>query len=303
MSSACAHCGEPAAPELYVEQDAQRLPVCCPGCAGAMTLVHELGLDNYYRLRTGRARPHGGDEPGERERNLALFRMPELLAEHESVTPEGRRLTLSLSGLNCAACCWLIEKAAADIPGVVSVGTDLAAMELTLVYRRAEAPAAVAERLDRLGYGVTLPGDPRGRALRRREHRRLLGRLALAGIGAMQAMMYSAALYIGAFDDGDQVYQWLFRLVGLLIATPVVFYAGWPFFQGAWRGLRAGSPGMDLPVALALSLAWGGSVVNMALGGEHVYFDSAAMFVFFLLLSRWLEQRQRHRVGAAWQQL
>ncbi|HCR78379.1 MAG TPA: heavy metal translocating P-type ATPase, partial [Alcanivorax sp.] len=157
--------------------------------------------------------------------------------------------------------------------------------------------------LDRLGYGVTLPGDPRGRALRRREQRRLLGRLALAGIGAMQAMMYSAALYIGAFDDGDQVYQWLFRLVGLLIATPVVFYAGWPFFQGAWRGLRAGSPGMDLPVALALSLAWGGSVVNMALGGEHVYFDSAAMFVFFLLLSRWLEQRQRHRVGAAWQQL
>ena len=303
MSSACAHCGEPAAPELYVEQDAQRLPVCCPGCAGAMTLVHELGLDNYYRLRTGRARPHGGDEPGERERNLALFRMPELLAEHESVTPEGRRLTLSLSGLNCAACCWLIEKAAADIPGVVSVGTDLAAMELTLVYRRADAPAAVAERLDRLGYGVTLPGDPRGRALRRREQRRLLGRLALAGIGAMQAMMYSAALYIGAFDDGDQVYQWLFRLVGLLIATPVVFYAGWPFFQGAWRGLRAGSPGMDLPVALALSLAWGGSVVNMALGGEHVYFDSAAMFVFFLLLSRWLEQRQRHRVGAAWQQL
>ena len=303
MSAACAHCGEPAAPELYVEQGAQRLPVCCPGCAGAMTLVHELGLDNYYRLRTDQARPHGGDEPGDRERNLALFRMPELLAEHESVTPEGRRLTLSLSGLNCAACCWLIEKAAADISGVVSVGTDLAAMELTLVYRRADAPAAVAERLDRLGYGVTLPGDPRGRALRRREQRRLLGRLALAGIGAMQAMMYSAALYIGVFDDGDQVYLWLFRLVGLLVATPVVFYAGWPFFQGAWRGLRAGSPGMDLPVALALSLAWGGSVVNMVLGGAHVYFDSAAMFVFFLLLSRWLEQRQRHRVGAAWQQL
>ncbi|MEP4523884.1 MAG: heavy metal translocating P-type ATPase metal-binding domain-containing protein, partial [Alloalcanivorax venustensis] len=84
MSSACAHCGEPSAPALYVEQGAQRLPVCCPGCAGAMTLVHELGLDNFYRLRTGRARPHGGDESGERERNLALFRMPELLAEHET---------------------------------------------------------------------------------------------------------------------------------------------------------------------------------------------------------------------------
>lgn len=41
----------------------------------------------------------------------------------------------------------------------------------------------------------------------------------------------------------------------------------------------------------------------MVLGGEHVYFDSATMFVFFLLLSRWVEQRQRHRVGAAWQRL
>jgi len=303
MTLACAHCGEPAAPALYVERENRRLPVCCPGCAGAMALVHELGLDTYYRLRTGGASPPIDDNPDERERQLALFRSPELLSEHESVTPEGRRLTLALSGLHCAACCWLIEKAAAAIPGVSAVGTDLAAMELTLTYQDAGVPAAVAERLNRLGYGVSLPGDPRGRDQRRREERRLFGRLALAGIGAMQAMMYSAALYIGVFDGGDQVYLWLFRWVGLLIATPVVFYAGWPFLQGAWRGLRAGSPGMDLPVALALLLAWGGSLVNMALGGEHVYFESAAMFVFFLLLSRWLEQRQRHRVGAAWQQL
>src|SRR5690606_32821877 len=83
----------------------------------------------------------------------------------------------------------------------------------------------------------------------------------------------------------------------------VVFYAGWPFFQGAWRGLRHGQLTMDLPVALALALAWGGSVVNMALGGSHVYFESAAMFVFFLLISRTLEQRQQHRIQRAWQQL
>jgi len=304
MTMACAHCGETAASPLYVGNDEERLPACCPGCAGAMALVHELGLDNYYRLRTSNAGRADQSGDADRARGLALFQVPELLAEHERATVDGeRRLTLSLSGLTCAACCWLIEKAAADIPGVRSVGTDLAAMELTLVYHRADTPAAVAERLWRLGYGVTLPGDPRGRARRRREERRLLGRLALAGIGAMQAMMYSAALYIGVFEGSERVYLWLFRWVGLLVATPVVFYAGWPFFQGAWRGLRARRPGMDVPVALALLLAWAGSLVNMALGGSHVYFDSAAMFVFFLLLSRWLEQRQRHRIGAAWQQL
>src|SRR5699024_5923602 len=52
-----------------------------------------------------------------------------------------------------------------------------------------------------------------------------------------------------------------------------------------------------------LFLAWAGSIVNMALGGEHVYFESAAMFVFFLLISRWIEQHQRHRIQREWQRL
>ena len=267
-----------------------------------MALIHDLGLDDYYRLRGGEDGVVAPDSD-ERERALALFDVPELLDAHRQPDPDGERLTLALSGLTCAACCWLIEKAATDIPGVVSVRTNLAAMTLTLVHDRPEAPRAVAERLLKLGYGVTLPGDPAAEASQRREARRLLGRLALAGLGAMQAMMYSAALYLGAFEEGDEIYAWVFRIASFLVATPVVFYAGWPFFQGAWRGLRAGHPGMDLPVALALGLAWSGSLVNMAMGGGHVYFDSAAMFVFFLLLSRWLEQRQRHRVRAAWRRL
>ncbi|MBF1800660.1 heavy metal translocating P-type ATPase [Alloalcanivorax profundimaris] len=302
MTVLCGHCGEvaPTPPFLAPGAEGER-PACCPGCAAAMALIHDLGLDDYYRLRgaDNDAAPDGD----ERERALALFDVPELLAAHRRPDPAGERLTLALSGLTCAACCWLIEKAAGDIPGVVSVHTNLAAMTLTLVYDRPDAPRRVAERLLKLGYGVTLPGDPSAEADQRREARRLLGRLALAGLGAMQAMMYSAALYLGAFEGGDEIYAWVFRIASFLVATPVVFYAGWPFFQGAWRGLRAGRPGMDLPVALALGLAWAGSLVNMALGGSHVYFDSAAMFVFFLLLSRWLEQRQRHRVRAAWRRL
>ncbi|MFP1684391.1 heavy metal translocating P-type ATPase [Alloalcanivorax sp. C16-1] len=298
----CAHCGERAPdPPFWGPGDVGQRPACCPGCAAAMALIHDLGLEDYYHLRGGDGAP--APDRGERNRTLALFDVPELMAAHRRPDPAGERLTLALSGLTCAACCWLIEKAAGDIPGVVSVRTNLAAMTLTLVFDRADAPRRVAERLLELGYGVTLPGDPAAEAEQRREARRLLGRLALAGLGAMQAMMYSAALYLGVFEDGDDAFAWLFRVASLVVATPVVFYAGWPFFQGAWRGLRAGRPGMDLPVALALALAWSGSLVNMALGGRHVYFESAAMFVFFLLLSRWLEQRQRHRVRAAWRRL
>ena len=74
---------------------------------------------------------------------------------------------------------------------------------------------------------------------RRRESRQALKRLVVAGFGAMQAMMYASALYLGALDASDSTTRDLMRWLGLLVATPVVFYAAAPFFGGAVRALRA----------------------------------------------------------------
>jgi Cu2+-exporting ATPase len=87
------------------------------------------------------------------------------------------------------------------------------------------------------------------------------------------------------------------RWLGLLVATPVVFYSAAPFFSGAARALRARTLGMDVPVALAIALIYGASVIEAMRGGGEVYFDSVSMFVFFLLVGRYLEMRARHRAG------
>jgi Cu2+-exporting ATPase len=83
--------------------------------------------------------------------------------------------------------------------------------------------------------------------------------------------------------------------MSLLVATPVVFYAGAPFFAGAWRGLARHRPGLDLPVALAIAAAYAASAWNTFAGSGEVYFDSAVMFVFFLTCARFLEMSGRHR--------
>src|SRR5690625_2438417 len=182
---------------------------------------------------------------------------------------------------------------------------NLATMQLQLAFDKALSipPKAAVQRELELGYGLALPGDPAREKQLTREFRTMLGRLILAGIGSMQSMTYAFVLYFDVLDSSEQMYKELFRYSSLLIATPVVFYSGLPFFQGAWRGLKQGTLNMDLPIAIALFLAWGGSIVNMMLGGDHVYFESAAMFVFFLLISRWLEQHQRHRIQREWQRL
>src|SRR5690606_38377718 len=133
--------------------------------------------------------------------------------------------------------------------------------------------------------------------LRRRESRTALKRLLVAGFGTMQAMMIVSGLYLGAFDGADTSMRDLLRWFGLLVATPVVFYAAQPFFVGAWRSLRAGALGMDVPVALAVALIYLSSVLETLQGGSEVYFDSVSMFVFILLVGRYLEMRARHRSG------
>ena len=89
----------------------------------------------------------------------------------------------------------------------------------------------------------------------------------------------------------------LFRWLGFLVATPVVFYSARPFFTGAVRSIKARQLGIDVPVAAAVALIYAASLIEAVRGSGHVYFDSVSMFVFFLLAGRYLQMRARHRAG------
>ncbi|MEO0997807.1 MAG: heavy metal translocating P-type ATPase, partial [Pseudomonadota bacterium] len=160
----------------------------------------------------------------------------------------------------------------------------------------AEAPLSeLLERIAALGFRPqpTVYGE---RSLGAREHyRQALKRLLVAAAAGMQVMMFAVALYAGAFSGIERDMEQFFRAVSLLVATPVVFYSARPFFAGALRGLRTGRPGMDVPVALAIGIAYTASLLATLSGSGEVYFDSVVMFVLFLSVARFLEMRSRHR--------
>ncbi len=89
------------------------------------------------------------------------------------------------------------------------------------------------------------------------------------------------------------------RWASLMLTLPVVFYSAGPFFQTAWRELRLGRMGMDLPVALGIGIAFAASVWSTLRRQGDVYFDSISMFVFLLLCGRYLETRARHTVACS----
>ena len=296
MNAACHHCHEPL-PEgepILARLGGETHAFCCIGCRAAAEWIEQLGLGDYYRLRSAPARK-AEDAPEDRK----TWARPEL-DRHVVRDIDGARseVCLLIEGVRCTACVWLIERSLGALPGVADVHVNAAAARARVVWDPSRTSlSALLDSLSRTGYRA-LPLD--ARALddaRRRETRDALKRLAVAGFGSMQAMMYGVALYVGAFQDMDASTRELLRWIGFLVATPVVLYAARPFYAGAWRNLRARRLGMDVPVALAVSLIYAASLAEALRGGAEVYFDSVSMFVFFLLLGRFLEMRARHRSG------
>jgi len=294
----CWHCGEPLpanAPQARVAGAAHA--VCCNGCRAVAEWIGDLGLADYYRLRSGSA--VSAPDLGDMAKTAAACERPALSRHVVRALADGNSEAIVLiEGMRCAACCWLIERTLGLIPGVTDVGVNASAQRARVVYDvTAVSLTRIIDALARVGYQA-LPLD---RAAlddaRRRETRDAQKRLAVAGLGAMQAMMYASALWFGAFDAVDVATRDAFRWLTLLAATPVVFYAAAPFFAGAKRLLAARRLGMDVSVALAIALIYAGSVVEVVARGPDVWFESVSMFVFFLSVGRYLEMRARHRAG------
>jgi Cu2+-exporting ATPase len=187
-----------------------------------------------------------------------------------------------------------LEQALHALPGVSRISTDVAAqrVRLTIDDRVAPLPRVLATCVAAGCEARPLHRDSlddTGRSLLDASLKRLL----VAGVFAMQAMMFALVLYLGAIGSLDATTAQLFRWLGMLAALPVVGYAAWPFYRDALAGLRTALPGIDVPVALAIVLIFVASTANALRGGGEVYFDSISMFVFVLLLGRHLELRAR----------
>ncbi len=294
----CWHCGEdlPAAAPL-ARVGGMDHPVCCQGCRSAAEWIDQLGLGDYYRLRSEPAQR--APDSADALRTAAAWQRPELARHVVRELDSGLRESMLLvEGVRCTGCVWLIERALGALPGVSSVQVNAGARRARIVWdaTRCSLPV-ILDAFTRAGYTASPLDAAALDDARRHESRAALKRLIVAAFGAMQAMMYASALYLGAFDGTDTATRDLFRWFGLLVATPVVFYSARPFFAGALRSLQARRLGMDVPVALAIALIYGASVIEALVGGAEVYFDSVSMFVFFLLIGRYLEMRARHRAG------
>ena len=298
----CFHCGLPVVPgarEAAVVQGAERA-FCCTGCKAVCQAIFAAGLEGFYR-RTPEGEILG--PPPEPPKNLAMFDLDAVQEEFTDVAQAEREIHLLVDGIHCAACVWLIEKGLESLPGVEEARVNLTGRRLRVRWDNGRLKLSrILRRLADIGYSAT-PFDPdTAESAMARENRDLLYRMAWAGFAMMNLLWISIALYSGA-DQGE--FRDLFHWIGCVLATPTLLYSGAPFYRGAWSGLRSGRLGMDLPIAIGVSVTYGYSFYVTLSGtpAGAVYWDTVVNFLFVILVGRYLEAISRRRALASTQRL
>ncbi len=209
-----------------------------------------------------------------------------------------------LQGMHCAVCVKHIEQALSQMKGVLYVRAQLASQRARILWDPTLTRASLlAQTLRLAGYEPIPARSIQAENERIRQSRLALWRVLVAGFCMMQIMMYTIpAYYINPQEITPEI-DALLRWAGWLLTLPVLLFSCQPFFSAAWLDLRNRRIGMDLPVSLGIVITFfaGTAATFDPLGafGHELYFDSLAMFVFFLLAGRMLEQRLRGRTAGA----
>ena len=271
---------------------------CCTGCRQVFSILLQAAgsadpaafrrSDLFLKCQESGIIPRSADD-------LPLpASSPETASAQIFLPPiEGLTLALKVENMWCPACAWLIETALSRAPGVLSAVCSFATDQLRVRYNPvATDPDRMIAVVRRFGYSVSLPGEIRDQALRRREWTRF----GISAFLTMNVMMLSFALYFGFFTDLPTESVASISWPMAVMSAAVMGYGGVPFFRRAWRGLIQASFSMESLITVGALSAFGVSTLNLLSGSIHLYYDTACMLITLVLLGKILERRAKDQV-------
>ena len=219
-------------------------------------------------------------------------------------------LTLPVLGMTCAGCVRTVEGALRSVPGVVEANVNLATRRASVAYEPGRVSAGDLRRaVTDAGYAVPEIADetPEADRARAEEEVRALRRRFVASAALTAPVVIGSMGHELAFVPHALTSPWL----QAALTTPVLFWAGGPFFRSAWKAFRHRVADMNTLIAVGTGSAYAYSVAALlapaifAQSGvaPHVYFETAGVIITLILLGRFFEARARGRTSEAIQRL
>jgi Cu+-exporting ATPase len=205
-----------------------------------------------------------------------------------AVAERADHVDLAIEGMTCASCASRIEKRLNRLEGVAA-SVNFASEQAAVAFDPDRVTVTdLIGAVEAAGYQASLAPEALAEDDPARPYRRRLVVAVAASIPLMVLAWAGSARFAG--------WEW----VSLALATPVVFWAGWPFHRAAAVAARHGVATMDTLISIGTLAAWTWSTVVLAASiAQALYFDTAAAITALILLGRYLEARAKRRSGEA----
>lgn len=299
MSINCFHCGElvPNGIDLTTTIGNISQPMCCIGCQAVAQTIVDNNLTDYYRFRSAPAQKGEVLIPEQLQRNEILD--DENLQNEFTYYHDGFKETiLTIEGISCSACAWLIEMQVSKLAGINKINVNATTQRATVQWQETQVKLSeILGLIDKIGYHALPFKASTAEKVNKKQSKEFIKRLGISGILMMQVMMIAFGLYFGAFSDMAEHNLLYLRWASFFLTVPIVTYGAYPFYKSAFNSLKARQLSMDVPVSIAISLAFLASAWATMTQQGDVYFESVSMFTFLLLIGKFLEFRARARAA------
>jgi Cu2+-exporting ATPase len=267
----CKHCSQP----LIFKGD-----FCCLGCKTAYLFIHQLKLEDYYKLV---------DQPLGKPLTRVEIDFKKFIVKNNPMTQE---IKLIIEGIRCGSCVWLIESALRQEEKILEA--TLINNHLKIVWEGSEEELETFIKIiEKLGYRALPLEKSLLEETRLKAEKSLLIKLSLAGFLWIQTMMISMGIWFGESEVGPAS-KILMNIFSGIITIPGIIYSSNDFFKSAWQALKARRSHMDIPISLAIIITLLISIYGTFIASSFVFYEAAASLSFALLVGRYFDKKIRN---------
>jgi len=288
MGLKCVHCGEDCGRNPIMWND---MPFCCNGCKTVYQLINQNKLYKYYNL---------DDSPGIKIEtqdfdNKYAYLDKEDIKEKLYEFKEGNmvKVTFYVPTIHCASCVWLLENLHTLNKGISFSMVNFVKKEVSVTFNEKEISLRqVVELMSSIHYIPKITLDKKSEHDERKEEgKKLLKKIGVAGFAFGNTMLLSFPEYIQGSFGLEEKYKFLFGILNLMFAIPVIAYSGNDYIKSAFKNLFKRIINIDLPVAVGMLAIFFQSSYEILSHSGSGYMDSLTGFTFFLLIGKWFQNK------------
>lgn len=215
-----------------------------------------------------------------------------------------------ISGMSCAACSSAVERVTRKIDGVSRSEVNLTTGKMTIVYDEAKVkPKMIKDKVKKAGFGIEADGEEKAEVQTddglKRQKQELIGAVILTVMLLYVSMgqMFKYRVPVPDIINMD-LSPSNFALTQLLLTIPILYF-GRRFFINGFKALFHRNPNMDSLVAIGSGCSFLYSLYLTYLlpydahNVHHLYYESAAVVITFIMVGKFLESRNKEKTKGA----